>query len=119
VISLHTPLNDGTKHIINRDMIQLMKSDAIIVNVARGGVWDEKAVAEAVLSQKIGGIASDVYTVEPFPSDHPFCSLHTCENVCLTPHMAWGAYEARERLMQEVADNIASFSDGGMRNRIV
>ena len=119
VISLHTPLNDGTRSMIDADMLARMKPSAILVNVARGGVWDECAVAQALVQGRIGGVASDVYTVEPFTKEHPFYAIRDREDVCLTPHMAWGAYEARARLIEEIAENIRSFSAGGSRNRIV
>jgi len=119
IITIHTPLTDKTKNLIDNKMLALMKQTAIVVNAARGGVWDETAVADALISGKIGGIASDVYSAEPFPSNHPFSALRENPHACLTPHMAWGAYEARVRLIEEVAENICCFYDGMFRNRIV
>lgn len=118
IISLHTPLNDGTRGLIGEKEIAMMKSDAILINVARGAVTDENAVAEAVVLGKIGGFATDVYSVEPFPGEHPMSRIVNYENVMLTPHMAWGTLEARERCLGEVVENIKSFIDGGKRNRI-
>ena len=95
------------------------KPHAVLVNVARGGVWDETAVADAMREGRLGGVACDVYTKEPFGHDHPFASLGDDRRVLLTPHVAWGAYEARERLVDEVAQNIACYLDGREQNRLV
>lgn len=118
IISLHTPLNDGTKNLISERELEMMKSDAILINVARGAVTDENAVADAVLDGKIGGFATDVYSVEPFAADHPMARIVNCKNVMLTPHMAWGALEARVRCLDEIVQNIESFLNGGKRNRV-
>jgi glycerate dehydrogenase len=119
IISLHTPLNDGTRNLINRERIAMMKKDAILINVARGAVVDEAAVAEAILEKRIGGIGIDVYSVEPLPEAHPYASIAGLDNVFLTPHMAWGSYEARVRCCSEVAKNIEAYIKGESRNRIV
>ena len=118
-LSGHTPLNDSTRGLVSREMIGLMKSDAILINVARGAVCDEAALAEAVGNGMIGGIGVDVYSKEPFPSEHPFAKLAGMPNVILTPHMAWGSYEARVRCLDEIVMNIKSFCEGGKRNRVV
>ena len=119
IISIHTPLNDGTRNLINRERIAMMKNDAILINVARGAVVDEAAIAEAILGKKIGGIGIDVYSVEPFADTHPYASIAGLDNVFLTPHMAWGSYEARVRCCNEVAKNIEAYLSGESRNRIV
>ena len=119
IISLHTPLNDGTRNLINADRIAMMKKDAILINVARGAVVDESAVAKAIIEKKIGGIGVDVYAVEPMPSDHPYTAIAGLDNVFFTPHMAWGSYEARVRCCNDVAKNIEAFLNGEIRNRIV
>ena len=95
-----------------------MKKNAILINVARGAVTDEKAIADAILSKNLGGFATDVYTVEPFPVSHPFSKLFDCKNVIFTPHMAWAGFESRERVVQEVAQNISYYLEGKERNRI-
>lgn len=119
IISIHTPLTAETRGIISRDKIAQMRDGAILVNVARGAVCDEAAIADAVLSGKLGGFGCDVYSVEPFGADHPYNKILDMENVILTPHMAWGAYEARVRCITEVAENIRSFNEGKNRCRIV
>ena len=119
IISLHVPLNDETRGMINRERIAKMKDGVILINVARGAVADEEALAEAVESGKIGGLGIDVYSAEPFPKEHAFTRILSRENVCLTPHMAWGAYEARNRCVEEIGKNISAFFAGETRNRIV
>ena len=118
VISLHVPLNDGTRGMISRERIASMKSGVVIVNTARGAVCDEAAIADAVLSGKIGALGCDVYSKEPFREDHPFSAILECPNVCLTPHMAWGSYEARNRCVRRMAENITQFFAGNVHNRI-
>ena len=91
----------------------------IVVNVARGAVCDEAALCQAVSEGRLGGLGVDVYTKEPFPADSPYSTVMHMDNVCLTPHMAWGAYEARNRCMQEICENIKAFYKGEQRNRLV
>lgn len=112
VITLNCPLTDATRNLINAERIAMMKKDVLIVNAARGGVWDEKAVAEAIANGRIGGVGCDVYTSEPFGKDHPFYAIRKSANVCLTPHMAWGSVEARKILMEKVYGNIKTFFEG-------
>ena len=118
IISLHTPLNDETRGLIGEKELSLMKKSAILINVARGAVTDEAAVAKAVLEGRIASFGCDVYSAEPFGRDHPFWDLLPLPNVCLTPHIAWGAYETRVRLIGEMLENIAAFLDGTRRNRV-
>ena len=118
IITIHTPLNDGTRELINAEKIAKMRDGVILVNVARGAVTDEKAIAEAVKSGKIGGFACDVYSTEPFSKEHPFTEIMKMDNVLLTPHMAWGSLDARIRLCDEVKENIKSFFNGEIRNRV-
>ena len=119
VISIHTPLNDETRNLIGEKEIVSMPDGAILVNVARGGVWSEEAVANGLLRGKLGGVGADVYSREPLDAAHPFSSILDHPAFCPTPHMAWGAYEARVRLIDEVGKNIQSFSAGERRNRLV
>ncbi len=118
IITLHTPLNDSTREIINAQRISKMKDNVILVNEARGAVTDEKAVAEAVKSGKIAAFGCDVYSSEPFSKDHPFYEIKDLPNVLLTPHMAWGAYEARVRCLDEIVLNIKDFFSGGTKGRV-
>lgn len=118
ILSIHTPLNDSTRGLLDEAHISILKPNAIVINVARGAVTDEAALAKAVKEGKIGGLGVDVYSTEPMPEKHPFWEIKTLPNVCLTPHMAWGGFETRSRLMEEMAENIREFLKGGKRNRI-
>jgi len=119
IISLHVPLNDSTRGLIGEKEIALMKNTAIVINVSRGAITDESALAKAIEEDRIGGLGVDVYSSEPFPESHPFAKIAGRSNVCLTPHMGWGAAESRNRCVREVADNITAFFAGETRNRIV
>ena len=119
IVTLHLPLNDQTEKIIGEKELSLMKPNAILVNVSRGAVTDEKAVAEALKNHTIGGFATDVYSVEPMENISPLNEIKDFENVLLTPHMAWGAYESRIRCINEIAENIAAYIQNERRNRIV
>jgi glycerate dehydrogenase len=118
IISLHVPLTDETRGMISRERIDSMKDGVVIVNTARGAVCDEEAIADAVISGKIGALGCDVYSKEPFGEDHPFSAILDRPNVCLTPHMAWGSYEARQRCVRRMAENITEFYKGNDHNRI-
>lgn len=118
IISIHCPLNDGTRSMINSERISTMKQGVILVNEARGAVLDEEAVANAVESGKIAAFGCDVYTTEPFSETHPFYRIKNRENVILTPHAAWGSYEARKRCIEIIAQNITSYFSGEMLNRV-
>jgi len=119
ILTIHTPLTDKTRGIINKAAIEKMKDKVVLVNEARGAVTDENAVSEAVLSGKIGAFGCDVYSVEPMEENHPFNKIKDLENVCLTPHMAWGAIDSRQRCINEISENIKDFIKGGNKNRIV
>ena len=118
ILSLHSPLCDATRGILSRERIATMRDGAILINVSRGAVTDEAAVADAVLSGKLSGFGCDVYSREPYGEEHPFAKLEGHPAVCLTPHMAWGAYEARARCLREMALNIEAFLRGEVRSRV-
>lgn len=119
IITLHCPLNGGTRGLIDGKRISLMKNSVILVNAARGAVCDEKAVADAVKHGNISAFGCDVYSTEPFPVSHPFNDIKALPNVCLTPHMAWASFEARVKVINEMAENIKAFLKGEKRNRVV
>ncbi|MBE7062268.1 MAG: hydroxyacid dehydrogenase [Ruminococcaceae bacterium] len=119
IISIHTPLSNETYHLIDENRLAMMKNGAILINVARGAVVDETAVCKAVMDKKLGGLGVDVYSTEPMQPDSPYQKLLNFENVIFTPHMAWGAIDARQRCMDEVAKNIESYLTGGKRSRLV
>ena len=117
VVSVHLPLNDETRGILSREKIALMKQDAILVNVARGAVADEAALAEAIEQERIGGLAVDVFSAEPLPADHPYSRIMGRPNVIFTPHCAWGSLEARNRCVRIVGENIEAYFGGKSQNR--
>ena len=104
ILSLHVPLNENTRELLDEEHIAMLKKNAVIINVARGAVTDEAALARAVLEGRIGGLGVDVYSKEPFGEEHPFNQIKHLHNVLLTPHMAWGGYETRVRLLGEIWD---------------
>ena len=118
ILSIHLALNDQTRGMVGAEQIRRMKKNAIVINVARGAVTDEEALARAIEEERIGALGVDVYSAEPFGKDHPFSRILDRDNVCLTPHMAWGSIEARNRCIIKVAENIASFYRGESLNRV-
>ncbi len=119
IVTLHTPLNDDTKHLINEQRLKLMKKSAILINVARGAVVDEEAVTRAIENGLLGGLGVDVYSTEPMQKNSPYQRILDFDNTIFTPHMAWGAVESRQRCVDEVVLNIKDFYNGGKRSRIV
>ena len=115
VVSLHCPLTNETAHIVNHDRISRMKSNAFLINTSRGGLIDERALAEALNEGKIAGAGLDVLSTEPPNPDNPLLSAKNC---IITPHFAWATVEARTRLMQVAVDNIASYLKGNPVNVI-
>ena len=118
IITLHCPLNDETRELINKKRLGIMKKDVIIVNSARGAVLNEDDVSYAVEEGIIGGFGCDVYSSEPFGSSHPYNRIMNRPNVILTPHAAWGSFEARERCINIIAENIQAFIDNKTLNRV-
>ena len=116
IVTLHCPLTDETKEIINSDTLSLMKDSAFLVNCARGPLVNEADVANALRNGSLAGYAADVISREPMLPDNP---LIGCPNLVLTPHIAWAPMETRKRLIDVAADNLKAFRDGKMLNRIV
>lgn len=112
VVSIHAPLNDRTANLIGGSELSMMKPTALIVNMGRGGIVDEKALAEAVDAGVIAGAAADVFTTEPLASDSPLLGVSHKERLSLSPHIGWASTEARERLVAGIAENIRSFIEG-------
>ncbi len=119
IITIHCPLNDESRNLIDEKRLALMKKDVVIVNEARGAVVNEADVANAVKKGMIGAFGTDVYSTEPFGTDHPFYEIKDYNNVLLTPHAAWGSYESRVRCISIICENIAAFIEGERKNRIV
>ena len=108
-ITLHCPLNDQTKHMINTETIGKMKSSAVIVNTGRGPLINEADLCEALATKRIAGAGLDVQEVEPPAEDSP---LYTLDNVIITPHMGWKGLETRQRLVGIIRDNVQAFFKG-------
>lgn len=107
VISIHAPLNERTEGLIGERELQLMKKSAIIVNMGRGGIVNETALAKAIDEDVIAGAALDVFVTEPLPQYNPLLHTRHPERLRLAPHVAWASTQARERLVGMIADNIS------------
>jgi glycerate dehydrogenase len=117
VLSLHCPLTAETRGIIGADELALMKTDAVLINAARGGLVDEAALVDALMQRRLGGAAVDVIEVEPPPDNYPLLQA-SLPNLIVTPHVAWASRESRQRLLDEIALNIEAFKAGKIRNRV-
>jgi glycerate dehydrogenase len=118
VLSLHCPLTDATRGLIGRDELAAMKSDALLINTARGALIDSDALVEALHSGEIGGAGIDVLAKEP-PTDEEPLLASDIPNLILTPHIAWTSTESRQRTLDQVAENIQDFQNGGDLRRLV
>ncbi len=119
ILSLHCPLTDRTQNIINAQALAKMKNTAILINVARGPVVDEQALYDALVNGTIAAAGLDVLVKEPIAADNPLGKIKDSTKLLITPHMAWGSHEARERCAKEVYQNIKSFLDGKERNIVI
>lgn len=118
VISLHCPLTDDTRGLIGQRELGLMKSNAILVNTARGGLVDSAALVDALTRGTIAAAAVDVLSQEPPVDGDPLLD-YKGDNLIVTPHIAWASVEARQNAIDEVAKNVAAFLSGRQRNRVV
>lgn len=114
-ISLNCPLNEATRHMINKETLAMMKPTAYLINTARGALIDEAALIEALQNNVFAGAGLDVQEVEPLNDTSP---LYTMDNVIITPHMGWRGLETRQRLVSLIQDNISAFSKGQPINRV-
>jgi len=117
-ITLHLPLNEQTRHLISTAEFARMKSDAILINTARGGLVDEMALLEALRSKRIGGAGFDVLEKEPPTEGHPLLDIDL-PNFILTPHNAWSGRAAMQTLADQLIENIEAFVAGALQNRVV
>lgn len=113
VISLHCPLTEQNKHIVNKERLAMMKNNVFLINTSRGPLVDEQALAEALNSGRIAGAGLDVLTIEPPEQDNP---LFTAKNCFITPHIAWATRAARQRLLNVAVENVACFLAGKPQN---
>jgi glycerate dehydrogenase len=117
VVSLHCPLTAATAALIDERTLSLMKPTAFLINTARGALIDDEALVRALREKRLAGAALDVISREPPPDGHPIVeAAKELDNLWLTPHTAWSAREARERLLREVAQNVTGFFAGKPRN---
>lgn len=115
VVSLHCPLTEKTRQMINGETLRLMKSTAILINTGRGPLVDDQAIAEALEEKRLTAFCADVLTEEPPKADHPLLKQ---PNAFITPHIAWATKEARGRLIQVATDNVRSFLSGQVINMV-
>ena len=117
IVSLHVPLADNTRNLIGSRELALMKPDAVLINTARGGILDEAALLAALRGGRLGGAGIDVLHAEPPVQGNPLLEADL-PRLIVTPHVAWASREARQRLLDEVAENIAAFRRGERRNSV-
>lgn len=113
VVSLHCPLTEATRGLINATTLSWMKPSALLINTSRGPLVDESALASALNAGRIGGAALDVLSIEPPPDNHP---LFRARNCVVTPHIAWATHAARTRLLRAAVDNVRAFLAGRPQN---
>jgi len=114
-VSLHCPLTRENRHMVNTEFLVNMKPGAILINTARGGLVDERALADAIKAGFIAGAALDVLEQEPPAKDCPLIGLDNC---IITPHIAWSPKEMRQAVIDILAENLESWLAGGMKNRV-
>ena len=115
VLSLHCPLTDSTRHMINAAALQQMKPSAILINTGRGPLIDDQAVADALAEGRLAAFCADVLTEEPPKADNPLLGQ---PNAFITPHIAWASTEARIRLLRVATDNVQAFPNGAPVNMV-
>lgn len=118
VISIHAPLNDATRELINADALRQMKKTAVLLNLGRGGIVCDADLVEALESGEIAAAGLDVLNGEPIRLDNPLNRIKDSQKLYITPHIAWATVEARTRCVQEVFENIRSYQNGIVRNAV-
>lgn len=116
VISIHAPLNDATNGLIGEEELKKMKKTAVLLNLGRGPIINEHALTKALKEEWIGGAGLDVLTVEPMAESNPLKEIQDSTKLLITPHIAWATVEARQRVTDEVYQNIIAFQSGEERN---
>ena len=115
-VTIHTPLNEETRHLVNEESLRKMKKTAYIINTARGPIVDQEALARALEQQSIAGAAIDVFDEEPPPRSHP---LFEQENALLTPHISWASVESSWDIRKSIVDDIMRFASGGNAKHVI
>ena len=118
IISIHAPLSKNTLGLINYESLCKMKTSSILIYMGRGPIVVEKDLARAIDEGKIRGAALDVFEVEPIKINNALLTMKNKDRIILSPHIAWASVEARERLFNEVVENITAFYNGEIRNRV-
>lgn len=116
VVSIHAPLNQSTENLIGEDELRKMKKSAVLLNLGRGPIINEHALAKALQEDWIAGAGLDVLTVEPMAVDNPLYEIKDSNKLFITPHIAWATVEARQRVVDEVYKYIEAFQKGEPRN---
>lgn len=116
IISIHAPLNNATNNLIGKREFSLMKKDGIILNLGRGPIINQESLAEALLSDEIGGAGLDVLTTEPMEPGNPLLAVQDSSKLIITPHIGWATVEARRRCADEVLLNIKAWLNNEERN---
>src|SRR5204863_3025275 len=115
VVSLHCPLNQQTRALVNAERLSWMKPSALLLNTSRGQLIDEPALADALNAGKLAGAGLDVLSAEPPPANNPLLQAKNC---IITPHLAWGTLAARSRLLTIAAANLRAFLEGKPQNQV-
>lgn len=118
ILSLHCPLSDLTRGLINYEALKKMKKSSILINVARGPVVEDEALAKALNEGLIAGAGLDVTGTEPMKESNPLSKIKDSGKLIITPHLAWASIEARNRCVEEVIKNIEAFQKGEVRNSV-
>ncbi len=116
VISIHAPLSDKTLNLIGEEQLSKMKKSAVLLNLGRGPIIDEQALAKALKENWIAAAGLDVLSQEPMSENNPLKDIQDSTKLIITPHIAWATVEARERVVQEVYHNIIAYQNGEARN---
>ena len=116
IVSIHAPLNPVTENLMDYEAFSKMKSNAILLNLARGPIVNESDLVRALNEKLIDGAGLDVISAEPIKADNPLLTFNDSSRLIITPHIAWATYEARSRLIDEVYQNIEAFFRNESRN---
>jgi len=116
IISIHAPLNSATENLINEEALKKMKQSAILLNLGRGPIVNEDALANALETDEIAAAGLDVIKIEPMSADNPLLRIQDSTKLIITPHIAWATVEARTRCVKEVYENIQAYVRGEERN---
>ncbi len=109
IVSIHAPLTAKTDNLVGEEQLRMMKKGAYLINMGRGGIVNEEALAVAIDEGVIAGAAVDVFVTEPLPSDHPYLKVKNRDRLVLSPHVAWASREARTLLVDIIAENIRNY----------